>query len=167
MNASCLRAHYQHQIRLLESLELQLLEVISGLKRCLPATGFSAAIAGVESCSHGRLDFLRAMMPGTAAHATTRPAFRGGCEPRVALAMSDIVMADPPRGRAMAVSLCAALDRQLINAYRVARQLAEGLRRHDAVRRFDGLMSAMADRNLSWNSPRTANELHRMALVSG
>lgn len=81
--------------------------------------------------------------------------------------MSEIFTTDGARAQALAICLCATLDRQLIHAYRIARQLAERLSLPRDAHRLDAAMAALADRGLCWNPVRGLVELQQMDFVAG
>ncbi len=164
VKSHCLRLHYRHQIEYIRSAEEQLLEIIAWLKRYIHASGFPAAVADLESCCRQRRDCLSSFTGHCVAPScVSLPARSAFLE----TTLFEILRSDTARAQALALCLCAALDRHLINAYRIARKLAASLDLRSHVRRLDGLMGALGDRNLCWRALPGSPELQQPVFVSG
>ncbi|MCW1885940.1 hypothetical protein OKA04_14470 [Luteolibacter flavescens] len=131
-----LLTHYRSQLAALHETELRFQALSGQLVLSVPSLG--GYLCGIESDSLQRCDSLRSLL-------TTLP------HPRCTASVGgkEIAQVAIARGltekRALALEICARMHHQLINGYRVARELAHRLERHRHASRIDVMLAKMTD----------------------
>jgi hypothetical protein len=147
-----LQPHYGLQLAALQATEAQFLSLVSELQLLLPS--LQSYLGGIESDSRQRGDCLRLLLTSIAPLAASAAIVEGG--------LIEVLHA---RGnterRALALEACARMHHQLINGYRIARELAHRLGHQRHAARIDLLLARMSD---SFPCSRTPEE-SRLVLV--
>ena len=150
-----LQPHYGLQLTALQATEARFLSMVNELQLVLPS--LQSYLGGIETDSRQRGDCLKALRNSIATVACPAAMTDPGLE--------EVIHA---RGnterRALALGLCARMHHQLINGYRIARELAHrlGHRRHAA--RIDVLLARMSD---SFPCCRTPEESRDLVTIAG
>ena len=131
-----LHPHYGLQLAALQATEAQFLSLLSELQHSLPS--LQSYLGGLESDSRQRGDCLRLLQTSMAPVAASAALAEGGLK-EVLLARSNT------ERRVLALGVCARMHHQLINGYRIARELAHRLGHPGHAARIDLLLARMSD----------------------
>jgi len=144
-----LHPHYRLQLAALQATETQFLSFLNELQLLLPS--LQSYLGGIESDSRQREDCLRLLLSSVSPETTSAAIAEGE--------LGELLQA---RGnserRFLALGMCARMHRQLINGYRIARELAHRLGHPRHAARIDLLLARMSD---SFPCCRTAEESRR------
>jgi hypothetical protein len=151
-----LHPHYGFQLAALQATESQFLALLNELQLSLPS--LQSYLGGIESDSRQRGDCLKLLLTSLAPAAASTAIAEGG--------LKEVFHA---RGnterRALALDLCARMHHQLLNGYRIARELAHRLDHPRHAARIDLLLARMSD---SFPCCRTPEESRRdLATIAG
>ena len=152
-----LHPHYGLQLAALQATEAQFLSLVSELELFLPS--LQSYLGGIESDSRQRGDCVRLLRTSAAAPVAVSAAI-------VEEELNEVLHA---RGnterRVLALEACARMHHQLINGYRIARELAHRLGHQRHAARIDVLLARMSD---SFPCCRTPEENRRdLATIAG
>ncbi len=151
-----LHPHYGLQLAALQAAEAQFLSLLNELQLSLPS--LKSFLGGIESDSRQRGDCLRLLLT------TAEPA--AGATAIAEAGMDEVLHA---RGnterRTLALGICARMHHQLVNGYRIARELAQRLGHPRDAARIDLLLARMSD---SFPCCRMPESSHRdLATIAG
>jgi hypothetical protein len=141
-----LHPHYRLQLAALQASETQFLSLLNELQLVLPS--LQSYLGGIESDSRQREDCLRLLLTSVSP-ATTATAIAEGELKEVLQARGN------SERRILALGMCARMHHQLINGYRIARELAHRLGHPRHAARIDLLLARMSD---SFPCSRTPDE---------
>jgi hypothetical protein len=149
-----LQSHYGLQLAALHATEAQFLSLVNELQLILPS--LQSYLGGLESDSRQRGDCVRLLLTSIAPATAT-----------AALASGELNEVLHARGnterRALALEACARIHLQLINGYRVARELAHRLGHQRHAARIDLLLARMSDSFPCWTPEESRRDLATIA----
>jgi hypothetical protein len=151
-----LHPHYGLQLAALQATEAQFLRLVNEFQQLLPS--LQSYLGGIESDSRQRGDCLRLLRTSIAPAGTPAAIAEGE--------WNDVLHArSNTERRVLALGACARMHHQLINGYRIARELAHRLGHHRHASRIDVLLTRMSD---SFPCCRTPDESRRdLATIAG